>query len=82
MTEEKSLQQQIMVMVATLSLVEKIRLAQRILEMLGHDLDGMTPSPRRSLLGVLADTGEAPSAAEIDEARREMWGNFPRDDIA
>jgi hypothetical protein len=25
---------------------------------------------------------QAPSAEEIDQARREMWGNFPREDIA
>ena len=36
---------------------------------------------RGSLYGVLADLGPAPTAEEIDEARREMWGNFPRNDI-
>jgi hypothetical protein len=41
-----------------------------------------TAEPKRSLLGILEDYGPAPSAEEIDEARREMWGNFPRDDIA
>ncbi len=40
------------------------------------------PVPRRSLLGLWADFGPAPSAEDIDEARREMWDNFPRDDIA
>ncbi|MGH2353884.1 MAG: hypothetical protein ACRDI2_12365 [Chloroflexota bacterium] len=29
--------------------------------------------PRKSALGVLAHLGPAPSAEEIDEARREMW---------
>jgi hypothetical protein len=29
--------------------------------------------PKRSLLGILADFGPAPSAKEIDEIRREMW---------
>ena len=38
--------------------------------------------PRRSAYGVLAHLGPAPSAEEIDEARREAWANFPRDDIA
>ena len=37
--------------------------------------------PRPSLRGLLADLGPAPSAEEIDEARREMWGNFPREDF-
>ncbi len=38
--------------------------------------------PRRSILGLGAKFGPAPSAEEIDEARREMWSSFPRDDIA
>ena len=37
--------------------------------------------PRGSLHGTLADLGPAPSAEDIDEAQREMWGNFPRDDF-
>ena len=39
------------------------------------------PKPKRSLRGILADLGPAPSAAEIDEVQREMWRNFPRDDM-
>ena len=34
-----------------------------------------------SLWGALAHLGPAPSTEEIDEARREMWGNFPREDV-
>ncbi len=33
----------------------------------------------QSLYGLLA--GEDLSAEDIDEARREMWSNFPREDI-
>ncbi len=36
----------------------------------------------RPLYGILKDFGPAPSAEEIDEARREAWANFPREDIA
>ncbi len=36
---------------------------------------------RQSARGLWADLGTAPSAEEIDEARHEMWGNFPRNDI-
>ena len=39
------------------------------------------PRPRATLLGFLAHLGPAPSAEDIDEARREAWANFPRDDI-
>ena len=38
-------------------------------------------SATRSILGLGAPLGRAPSAEEIDEARREMWATFPRDDI-
>ena len=39
------------------------------------------PRPLRSLKGLCADLGIGISAAEIDEARREMWANFLREDI-
>lgn len=35
--------------------------------------------PRRKLLGALAHLNLTISAEDIAEARREMWGNFPRD---
>ena len=37
-------------------------------------------TPKRSLLSLVADLGPAPSAEEIDEARREMWAGFAQDD--
>jgi hypothetical protein len=55
---------------------------QRLADTLLKKLAGQTPAPRRSSYGVLAHLGPAPSAEEIDEARREAWANFPRDDIA
>ena len=33
------------------------------------------------LRGLLADLGPCPTAEEIDEARREAWAGFPREDI-
>jgi len=35
--------------------------------------------PTRSLRGLLAKYGSAPSAAEIDQNRAEMFANFARD---
>jgi hypothetical protein len=35
--------------------------------------------PLRSLEGLLEDLGVDITEADIAEARREMWGNFPRD---
>jgi hypothetical protein len=37
--------------------------------------------PLRSLYGLWKDFGVSISAEEIDKARQEMWGNFPREDI-
>lgn len=42
---------------------------------------GAPSAPSRQFIGLCVDLGGAPSAAEIDQARREMWANFPRDDI-
>ena len=41
---------------------------------------GATPR-RRSLKGLWADLGVEVSAEDIAEARREMWGRFPREDV-
>ncbi len=37
--------------------------------------------PRRSIKGLWADLGVALSSEEIDANRREMWKNFPRENI-
>ena len=37
--------------------------------------------PFRSIKGILAGRGISVSADDIDEARHEMWKNFPREDI-
>jgi uncharacterized protein DUF2281 len=39
------------------------------------------PQPQRSFIGMFADEGIHITEEEIAEARREMWGNFPREDI-
>jgi hypothetical protein len=36
-------------------------------------------TPRRSLLGLWADLNIHITEEDIAEARREMWGKFPRD---
>ncbi len=38
-----------------------------------------TPETGASLLGIWADLDIVPTADEISEARREMWGQFPRE---
>ena len=37
------------------------------------------PQPRRSLYGLLADSEINLTEEDIAEARKEMWGNFPRE---
>jgi len=78
-----------------LPLAEKARLIEHLSAALRHDLEEISAALRRelaqreaqpalskrSLHGLFADLGAAPSADEIDQARREIWGNFPREDI-
>lgn len=44
-----------------------------------------SPSQAKSALppirGLLCDLGPAPSSEAIDEARRELWERFPREDL-
>jgi hypothetical protein len=40
---------------------------------------GVTLQP---IHGLLRDLGPAPSAAEIEDARRELWAGFPREDLS
>jgi hypothetical protein len=42
------------------------------------ELPEAAPTRRHSARGLWAELGTAPSAEDIDQARREMWGNFPR----
>lgn len=52
---------------------------RKLLEFL-NSLEGETgKAPRRSMRGLFADLGVTISEEDIEEARREMWGNFPRD---
>ncbi len=46
-------------------------------------LEKKAASPRRcrSLKGLWADLGTDVSPEDIAEARREMWGGFPRGDV-
>ena len=37
--------------------------------------------PFKSVKGLWADLGVSLSASEIDQNQREMWKNFPRDEI-
>jgi hypothetical protein len=62
--------------------VEKIRLIERMVPEIERDMLGQRPLKRKSLLGLCADLGPAPSAEDIDEIRHEMWAGFPRENIS
>ena len=61
--------------------LEKVRLVERIMATLGQELTTQKAQPLKSAYGLWADLNIDISAEDIDEARREMWGNFPREDI-
>jgi hypothetical protein len=73
--------EEVLSLVKQLSLVDKVRLIERVAPEIERDLIANRPVPRRSLWGLCADLGVVPSAAEIDQARREEWARFPREDI-
>lgn len=43
--------------------------------------ESVPKKPFKSVKGLWADLGITLSAEEIDENQREMWKNFPREDI-
>ena len=67
-------------LVKQLSLAEKLQLIKSIVPEIEQELV-VLPLPRKSLWGLCADLGIAPSATDIDEARREEWANFPRENF-
>ena len=60
---------------------EQAQLISRLAAVMEKSVPVAATEPRPSLYGALADLGPAPSAEDIDEVRREMWANFPRDDF-
>jgi hypothetical protein len=60
--------------------LERLQVIARVLPETERDLSERQ-RPLQSLRGLCADLGPAPSAEEIDEARREAWADFPRENI-
>lgn len=73
--------EEVLILVKQLSLVDKVRLIERVAAEIERGLMVTRLAPRQSLWGLCADLGTAPSAADIDQVRREEWANFPREDI-
>ena len=74
--------EEVLSLVKQLTPGQKLRLIEAIVpdqeESLQRAEEG--EKPLRSLYGLWTDFGVSISAEEIDEARREMWRNFSRQD--
>lgn len=68
---------QVLTLSDSLSPLEKVRLVEYVMNSLKNDIE--PKKPRKLLRGLWSDTNI--TAEEIDEARKEMWGTFPREDI-
>jgi hypothetical protein len=68
-----------LVVVRQLSPVDKARLIERIVPDIERELKAAHLGPRQSLRGLWQ--GLDITEDDIEEARREMWGGFPREDI-
>jgi len=76
----------VLTMASRLALTEQLQVIQFLAERLSTATDLLTKPPdqakkSRSLRGLWADLGPGPTAEEIDESRREMLANFPREDF-
>ncbi len=66
-------------LVRQLSPVDKARLIERIAPDIERELRSARPTPRKSLRGLWRELDV--TVEDIAEARQEMWGGFPREDI-
>ena len=78
----QTVMEQIRELAKTLSPGQQLMLIGELVASLRYNLAPDEKRPSRSLYGAMKDLGPAPSAEDIDEARREAWANFPREDIA
>lgn len=58
---------------------DKQREVLDFVESLQREGNGTPRPPRKSLRGLWAGLGVSVTDEDIAKARREMWGNFPRD---
>lgn len=71
--------EQVVKLAAKLSALDKVRLVEQVMATLENDLTAQEKKPRRSLYGIWK--GVDVSDEDIAEVRREMWKNFPHEDI-
>ncbi|MGK7876329.1 MAG: hypothetical protein AB4426_24445 [Xenococcaceae cyanobacterium] len=71
--------EQVLKLARELSLVDKVRLIEQVTPQIKQGVKVAPGKPRKSLRGLWQ--GLDITESDIAEARREMWGNFPRKDI-
>ncbi len=67
-----------------LGTIDKLRLIEQVTPRIEEEVRNIRARPVKpysSLWGTCQTMGPAPSAKDIDMARRDMWQDFPRDDI-
>ncbi len=62
-----------------LSLVDKVRLVEKVAPDIKREITASQAKPRKSLRGLWR--GVDITDADIAEIRQQMWGGFPREDI-
>ena len=75
------LYEQVRGMALSLEKEERRKLVDELAETLNTDSKPEPRKPFKSARGALADLGPGPSEEDIAEIRREMWANFPREDL-
>ena len=83
MTTQDPIFEEVLSRVRQLTPGQTLRLIEAIVPDLEEPLQRAEEGEKllRSLYGLWKDFGVSISAEEIDEARREMWGDFSRQDI-
>jgi len=77
--ENASALEKIIDLAKQLPLRDKVRLIERVAPEIERELEASESITRKSLRGLWRDLDI--SEREIDEARREMWAGFPREDL-
>lgn len=73
--------EEVLTLAKQLSLPDKVQLATRIMLEIEQEIVMAQATPLKSLWGLCTDLGNALTAEEIGQVRKEMWRNFPREAI-
>jgi hypothetical protein len=73
--------EQVIALARQLDAADKLRLVEQVLPELEGVVKAGNETVASTWYGALSNLGVAPSAEDIDQARAEMFGNFPRNDM-